>query len=74
MTWHTANDLPPIQIPELEILYWDGTYVCRCFGTYDHEMKAWYTCQEPLETDGFEVRHWAYPRLMPAPDKQKTDE
>ena len=65
-TWHEANDLPPYGIPEVEIVYWDGSYLCRCFGAYDHDAGGWYVSQEPLETDGFEVRYWAYPRLLPS--------
>jgi hypothetical protein len=75
-TWHPASELPPIQIPELEILYWDGTYLCRIFGTYDVEYKDWFVGGEALiesDTPEWEVRWWAYPRLVP-PAVDKGDE
>lgn len=52
---------------ELEIAFWDGCYMCRIFGVYDLEMEAWYSCQEPIEEDGFVVTHWRYPVALPEP-------
>ena len=60
--WHNSKDLPPMSMPELEILYWDGCYMCRVFGTYDHAEKDWYVCGEPLideDTPDWEVKYWA---------------
>ena len=69
-TWHEASDLPPRPVPEVEILYWDGCYMCRIFGGYDHENGDWYVGGEPLIEPGtdWEVRYWAYPRLIPHDD------
>ncbi len=68
-TWHPASEPPSNAVPEVEILYWDGTYLCRIFGGYDHDEADWYVGGEPLidpDTPEWEVRWWAYPRLMPS--------
>lgn len=75
-TWHKASDLPPPMVPEVEIVYWDGCYLCRIFGAYDHSEGEWYVGGEPLidsDTPEWEVRYWAYPRLLPTAEPRQEE-
>lgn len=47
---------------ELEIAYFDGTCMCRCFGAYTDE--GWFSGKWKIEDD-FKVMYWKYPTELP---------
>lgn len=54
---------------EVEIAFWDGCYMCRCFGGYTD--YSWWIGDEPLETHGREVIAWRECSPLPPPPEQK---
>jgi len=69
--WISVEDrLPEQNDREVDIAFWDGTYMCRIYGAYDHDAGAWYVGQMPLieeDTPEWKVTHWKYPTPLPEP-------
>ncbi len=66
--WISVEDrLPLVDNEEVEIAFWDGCYMCRTFGAYEHSDNDWYVGQEPFLEPDWTVTHWRYPDALPEP-------
>ncbi len=74
--WISVDDRLPLEEREVEIAFFDGTEMCRCFGAFDGHRGSWWTADTEIEVDiiGSKVTHWRWCSPLPAPPSEQQKE
>jgi hypothetical protein len=73
LPWISVEDNCPDTNREVEIAFWDGSYMCRIHGGYDD--GEWWIGDKPWNSDDcfgpeYPVTHWKEAAILPNPPEE----